>query len=285
MPPISKAFELISLATVAKSAAEAKRLLYLRPDDGITMNRDRLLADAKARALALVEGYRPPDPPAEIRLPGPTAKVALDLAVHAFATLGKATAHDRVVAGALAEVLSGGGEADITRPLTEDDLLALERRVVHAADPPSRQHRPDRAHARDRQAVAQLMYGYRAPLRDMRFVLHELLAGEPVSRAARLRGRHARADRQRAGAGGEAGRERAGAAQPHRRRGGLQLRERRRAHAARLQGGLCHLPRRRLDRRRCRRRSGAARACRGCSTSRSRRCSPAPTSPSPSIPA
>ena len=128
MPPISKAFELISLATVAKSAADAKRLLYLRPDDGITMNRDRLLADAKARALALAEGYRPPAPPAEIRLPGPTAKVALDLAVHAFARLGKATAHDRVVAGALAEVLSGGADADITQPLTEDDLLALERR-------------------------------------------------------------------------------------------------------------------------------------------------------------
>ena len=128
MPPISKAFELISLATVAKSAADAKRLLYLRPDDGVTMNRDRLLADAKARALALAEGYRPPAPPAEIRLPGPTAKVALDLAVHAFARLGKATAHDQVVAGALAEVLSGGADADITQPLAEDDLLALERR-------------------------------------------------------------------------------------------------------------------------------------------------------------
>ena len=42
--------------------------------------------------------------------------------------LGKATAHDRVVAGALAEVLSGGADADITQPLAEDDLLALERR-------------------------------------------------------------------------------------------------------------------------------------------------------------
>ena len=47
---------------------------------------------------------------------------------HAFARLGKATAHDQVVAGALAEVLSGGADADITQPLTEDDLLALERR-------------------------------------------------------------------------------------------------------------------------------------------------------------
>ena len=128
MPPISKVFELISLATVAKSAAEAKQHLFLRPDDGVTMNRDRLLADAKAWALALAEGYRRPDPPAEISLPGPSAKVALDLAVHAFARLGKATAHDQVVAGALAELLSGG-DADLTTPLGEENLLALERRA------------------------------------------------------------------------------------------------------------------------------------------------------------
>jgi 3-hydroxyacyl-CoA dehydrogenase len=128
MPPISKLFELISLATVAKSAAVAKRHLFLRPEDGVTMNRDRLLADAKAKAIALTEGYRPPAPPAEISLPGPSAKVALDLAVHAFARLGKATAHDQVVAGALAELLSGG-DADLTTPSGEEDLLALERRA------------------------------------------------------------------------------------------------------------------------------------------------------------
>ena len=108
MPPIMQAFETLSLAKVSSSAADAKRLLYLRPEDGITMNRDRLLADAKAKALALADGYRPPVPPADIRLPGPTAKVALELAVHAYAQAGKATAHDQIVAGALAEVLSGG---------------------------------------------------------------------------------------------------------------------------------------------------------------------------------
>jgi 3-hydroxyacyl-CoA dehydrogenase len=128
MPPISKVFELISLATVAKSAAEAKQHLFLRPNDGVTMNRDRLLADAKAKALALAEGYRAPAPPSEILLPGPTAKAALDLAVGAFALLGRATAHDQMVAGALAELLSGG-DADITTPLSEEDLLALERRA------------------------------------------------------------------------------------------------------------------------------------------------------------
>ena len=41
-----------------ESAADAKRHLFLRPEDGVTMNRDRLLADAKAKALALAEGYR-----------------------------------------------------------------------------------------------------------------------------------------------------------------------------------------------------------------------------------
>jgi 3-hydroxyacyl-CoA dehydrogenase len=128
MPSVMKAFELISLATVARSAAEAKQHLYLRPEDGITMNRDRLLADAKALALRLTEGYRPPAPPEAIALPGPTAKVALDLAVKGYAQLGKATAHDQVVARELAEVLSGG-ETDVTEPLREEDLLALERRA------------------------------------------------------------------------------------------------------------------------------------------------------------
>jgi 3-hydroxyacyl-CoA dehydrogenase len=129
MPPIASAFELIALATVAKSAAEAKRHLYLRPDDGVTMNRDRLLADAKAKALELAAaGWRPPAPPAEIRLPGPTARTALELVVGGYARLGKATPHDAVVAGELAGVLSGG-DTDMTEALTEDDLLALERRA------------------------------------------------------------------------------------------------------------------------------------------------------------
>ena len=57
------------------SAAEARALNILRPDDGITFNRDRLLADAKARALAMVEGYAPPAKP-EFRLPGAAGRTA-----------------------------------------------------------------------------------------------------------------------------------------------------------------------------------------------------------------
>jgi 3-hydroxyacyl-CoA dehydrogenase len=125
MPPVSRAFETISLAKVATSAAEAQELGFLGPDDGITMNRDRLLADAKAKALALAEAYRPPEP-ATLTLPGPSGKAALDMAVHGFRLQGKATAHDVVVGDALAGVLSGGA-TDPNEEVDETQLLALER--------------------------------------------------------------------------------------------------------------------------------------------------------------
>jgi 3-hydroxyacyl-CoA dehydrogenase len=124
MPAPTKAFELISTATVAKSAAEAKEHLFLKPTDGITMNRYRLLADAKAKALSLVEGYTPPKPPVYV-LPGPSGKAAMSMAVDGFHRLGKATDYDVVVSDALANVLSGG-DTDIITQMDEDQVLALE---------------------------------------------------------------------------------------------------------------------------------------------------------------
>ena len=56
-------------------------MLFLRPTDGITMNRYRLLADAKAKALALVEGYTPPEPVDAAACPGASAASALAMAV------------------------------------------------------------------------------------------------------------------------------------------------------------------------------------------------------------
>src|SRR3546814_7853164 len=73
MPPVAAAFETIGLAKVAKSAFEAKELGFLRATDQVTFNRERLLADAKQRALSLVEGYKPPEP-VELFLPGPSGK-------------------------------------------------------------------------------------------------------------------------------------------------------------------------------------------------------------------
>ncbi|MEO5706412.1 MAG: 3-hydroxyacyl-CoA dehydrogenase/enoyl-CoA hydratase family protein [Alteraurantiacibacter sp.] len=125
MPAVGKVFEIVSTATVAKSAAEAKEYGFLRPSDGVTMNRDRLLADAKARALALVDGYTPPEAP-EFRLPGPSGKAALDLAVQSFRARGIAAPYDEVVAGKLATVLTGG-DTDPTQVVTEERMLELER--------------------------------------------------------------------------------------------------------------------------------------------------------------
>ncbi len=124
MPPVIKAFEIIAMANVAKSAAQAKRLGFLRQGDGITMNRDRLLADGKAKVLQLAENYAAPATQS-ISLPGKTAYAALMLALNGFRRTGRATAHDITVGRALAGVLSGG-DTDMTRNLSEDDLLALE---------------------------------------------------------------------------------------------------------------------------------------------------------------
>jgi len=125
MPAPSKVFEMISTAKVGRSAADARDMKVLRDGDGVTMNRYRLLADAKAKALSLVEGYTP-QTPREIVLPGPSGKVAMDQAVAGFAKLGVATKHDIVVGGELATVLSGGG-TDIIDTVKESRILDLER--------------------------------------------------------------------------------------------------------------------------------------------------------------
>jgi len=125
MPAVAKVFETVSTATVSKSAALAKDLLYLRVEDGITMNRDRLLADAKAKVLALAENYTPPQSPS-YQLPGASGRMAMAMAVDGFHQRGMATDYDVVVSGELANVLSGG-EADIIDRPSEGDVLALER--------------------------------------------------------------------------------------------------------------------------------------------------------------
>jgi 3-hydroxyacyl-CoA dehydrogenase len=125
MPAVAKVFEIVSVATVSRSAAEAIELKFLRPTDGITMNRDRVLADAKARALAMVQDYAPAEP-VPLYLPGPTGRTALGMAVDAFHKAGRATDHDVTVSLALADVLTGG-DTDFLDPLSETQVMDLER--------------------------------------------------------------------------------------------------------------------------------------------------------------
>lgn len=124
MGAISKAFEYISMAKVAGSAAEAQEMLILNSKSRISMNRRRVLADAKILALELAHNYAPPEP-RTVRLPGESGYVALKLAVDNFRKNGKATPHDETVSLALAHVLTGGN-TDITQEVTEQQLLDLE---------------------------------------------------------------------------------------------------------------------------------------------------------------
>jgi len=125
MPPVAKVFETVSTATVSKSAQQARELMFLRPEDGITMNRDRLLFDAKRKALSLVEGYKPPEPPS-FRLPGESGHVGLNMAAEGFRKRGLATDYDMVVSDSLATVLSGG-DYDYVDTISEGELLTIER--------------------------------------------------------------------------------------------------------------------------------------------------------------
>ncbi len=131
MPAVAKAFETISTAQVSKSAALAKEMMFLRASDGITMNRDRLLADAKAKALSLVDGYTAPEKPT-FRLPGESGRVGIAGVVDGFRKKGMATEYDEVVSARLANVLTGG-EADLVDIVQEDDLLTLEREAFMEA--------------------------------------------------------------------------------------------------------------------------------------------------------
>jgi 3-hydroxyacyl-CoA dehydrogenase len=119
-------FQNIATARVSTSAEEARDLGFLRPSDQISMNRDRLVADAKQTALAMVRaGYNAPAP-AEIRVLGEEFLAAAKLGVHMLVRGEFASEYDAVVARKLAYILAGG---NITSPQTvsEQYMLDLER--------------------------------------------------------------------------------------------------------------------------------------------------------------
>ncbi len=127
MPASLKAFELISMAKVSGSAAEAKEMCFLRPTDGITMNRSRLLADAKARALQLSQNYAPVDSPV-FRLSGSSGEALMVSQAEVMSGMGLASPHDVKICSKLAFVLTGGG-TDPIELREEQHLLDLEKRA------------------------------------------------------------------------------------------------------------------------------------------------------------
>ena len=122
-----RVFETIGFARVSTSAADARRLGFLEEADRVTMNRDRLIADAKAFALERVrEGYQRPAPRTAIPVGGESVLAALKLGVHLAWRAGRITDHDAVVGRALANVIAGGALPHPTT-VSEQYLLDLER--------------------------------------------------------------------------------------------------------------------------------------------------------------
>jgi len=127
LPLLQRAFETIGFGKVSTSAADARRLGLLREVDGVTMNRERLMADAKATVLARSrDGYRAPAPRTAIPVGGEDQRAVLDLGIHLAWRGGRISDHDALIARKIAWIMTGG---DIPHPTTvsEQYLMDLER--------------------------------------------------------------------------------------------------------------------------------------------------------------
>jgi 3-hydroxyacyl-CoA dehydrogenase len=127
MEAMKKAFETIATAKVATSAHEARGLGFVSDADRITMNRERVLSDAKARALELARGgYEPPVPRTDIPAPGESLLAALKMGVYLMRQGDFITDYEVKLGGKIAEVLCGGNVTPGT-PVSEQYILDLER--------------------------------------------------------------------------------------------------------------------------------------------------------------
>src|SRR5271163_4799994 len=124
---MKRAFETIATAKVATSAHEARGLGFLSDSDRITMNRERVLSDAKTRALELVRaGYEPPVPRTDIPAPGEGLLATLRMGVHMMRQGDYITDYEVKLGTKIAEVLCGGKVTPGT-PVSEQYILDLER--------------------------------------------------------------------------------------------------------------------------------------------------------------
>jgi 3-hydroxyacyl-CoA dehydrogenase len=124
---MKRAFETIATAKVATSAYEARGLGFLSDADRITMNRERVLSDAKARALELVRGgYEPPVPRTDIPAPGENLFATLRMGVHMMRQGDYITEYEVKLGTKIAEILCGGNVTPGT-PVSEQYILDLER--------------------------------------------------------------------------------------------------------------------------------------------------------------
>ena len=124
---LKRNFEIVAMAKASTSALDARQLGYLIEADRITMNRERLLLDAKHLACTLAgSGYAPPAPRLDIPAPGESVLATLQLGVYLMREAEYISDHDVKVANRVAYILCGGKVTPGT-PLSEQSLLDLER--------------------------------------------------------------------------------------------------------------------------------------------------------------
>jgi 3-hydroxyacyl-CoA dehydrogenase len=124
---VTNALQTIAMAKVSFSAMEARALGFLSKDDEITFNRERVLNDAKARALQMARGgYRAPVPRTDIPAPGENILSTLKMGLRLMREGEYISDHDLKIASKIAEVICGGAVTPGTL-VTEQYLLDLER--------------------------------------------------------------------------------------------------------------------------------------------------------------
>ena len=128
LPFLQKAFEQIALAKTATSALEAKDMGFLTEDDRVIMNAGHLISAAKRELEDLADGYTPPEHGDNVYAVGKTTRAALDVGVKTLQWGRYASEYDGVIAGHLADVLTGGG---INQPqwVSEEYILGLEKKA------------------------------------------------------------------------------------------------------------------------------------------------------------
>ena len=127
MEAMKQAFETVAMAKVSTSVEEARGYGFVSDADQVTMNRERLLSDAKARALELARaGYKPPVMQTDIPAPGENILATLKLGVHLMRQGEYISDHEVKIGNKVAEVLCGGNVTPGT-PVSEQYFLDLER--------------------------------------------------------------------------------------------------------------------------------------------------------------
>ncbi len=125
-PALMQAFEAIGMVKIATSAPEAVKIGWLRSSDGITLGKDRVIYEAKQRALAMAHASYHPAQPESIMALGQDGLAKFDAGLYIMMKGGYISEHDRVIGHELASVMCAG---NLVHPqiVTEDYLLQIER--------------------------------------------------------------------------------------------------------------------------------------------------------------